>query len=89
MSGCEVGAWPIKYLGLPLGSNPRKINFWEPVVNKVAKRLDGWKKAFLSRGGKLTLIHLVLSSLLIYYLSIFKARINVINSMEKMMRDFF
>ena len=22
LSGCEVGFWPIKYLGLPLGGNP-------------------------------------------------------------------
>ena len=40
-SGCEVGIWPIKYLGLPLGRNPRKADFWELVVFKVAKRLDG------------------------------------------------
>ena len=86
---CIVRTWPIKYLGLPLGGNPRKIDFWEPVVSKVAKRLSGWKKAFLSRGGRLTLIHSILSSLPIYYLSIFKALISVINSMEKLMRDFF
>ena len=43
---CEVGSWPIKYLGLPLGGNPCKIDFWEPMVNKVAKRLAGWKKHF-------------------------------------------
>ena len=57
-------------------------------MSKVAKRLDGWKKAFLSRGGRLTLIHSVLSSLLIYYLSLFKASSSVINSLEKIMRDF-
>ena len=39
-SRCEVGAWPIKYLGLPLGDNPQKLDFWEPVVSKVKKRLD-------------------------------------------------
>ena len=37
----SVGAWPTKYLGLPLGDNPTRKTFWEPVVNKVAKRLDG------------------------------------------------
>ena len=47
---CSVGVWPIKYLGFPLGGNPTKKSFWEPVVTKVAKRLDGWKRAFLSRG---------------------------------------
>ena len=43
--GCEVGDWPIKYLGLPLGGNPRK-EFWELLFSKVAKRLDGWKKTY-------------------------------------------
>ena len=86
--GCELGDWPIRYLGLPLGGNPRKIDFWDPVVTKVAKRLDGWEKPFLSRGGRLTLIQYVLAAIPIYYLSLFKAPINVLKSMEKLMRDF-
>ena len=84
----ELGDWPIKYLGMPLGGNPRKIDFWDPVVTKVAKRLDGWKKVFLSRGGRLTLIHSVLAAITIYYLSPFKALVAVLTSMEKLMRDF-
>ena len=48
-SGCKVGLWPIKYLGLPLVGNPRKIDFWDSVVSKVTKRLYGWKKASLQR----------------------------------------
>ena len=28
--GCEVGAWPTTYLGLPLGGNPCSRSFWEP-----------------------------------------------------------
>ena len=47
LTGCEVGVWPMSYLGKPLGGNPRKIDFWELVVTKVAKRLDGWKKSSL------------------------------------------
>ena len=46
--GCDIGSWPMKYLGIPLGGNPIKSEFWEPVISKVSKRLDGWKKAFLS-----------------------------------------
>ena len=34
---CSVGVWPTKYLGLPLGDNPTRKTFWEPVVTKVAK----------------------------------------------------
>ena len=46
-------------------------------------------KKLLSRGGRLTLIQLVLSSLPIYYLSLFKAPISVITRLEKLIRDFF
>uniref|UniRef100_A0A803PW65 Uncharacterized protein n=1 Tax=Cannabis sativa TaxID=3483 RepID=A0A803PW65_CANSA len=79
----------ISYLGMPLGGSPRKETFWEPVLDKCAKRLDGWKCSFLSRGGRLTLIQSVLSSLPIYYLSLFKAPKMVLKAIEKMMRDFF
>ncbi|KAL5553097.1 hypothetical protein UlMin_040498 [Ulmus minor] len=45
--GCEKGSWPMKYLGLLLGGNPNSTEFWNPVVEKVGKRLDGWKKGCL------------------------------------------
>ena len=38
--GYEVGVWPTKYLGMPLGGNPCCENFWKLVISKVAKRLD-------------------------------------------------
>ncbi|KAL5566826.1 hypothetical protein UlMin_029990 [Ulmus minor] len=83
--GCEKGSWPMKYLGLPLGGNPNSAEFWTPVIEKVSKRLDGWKKAFLSKGGRLTLIQSVLSSIPIYYMSLFKMPRVVAASLEKMM----
>ena len=86
--GCGVGLWPISYLGMPLGGNPCSRTFWEPVIGKVAKRLDGWKKAFLSKGGRLTLIEAVLSAIPTYFLSLFKMPSKVINEIEKRMRNF-
>ena len=47
--GCEIGNWPLKYLGLPLGGNPKKADFWALVLEKVERRLDGWKKTCLSK----------------------------------------
>ena len=35
--GCSVGSWPVKYLG----RNTLRSAVWEPVVSKVARRLDG------------------------------------------------
>ncbi|KAL5548696.1 hypothetical protein UlMin_003927 [Ulmus minor] len=86
--GCEKGYWPMKYLGLPLGGNPNSTEFWNPVVEKVGKRLDGWKKSVLSKGGRLTMIQSVLSSIPIYFMSLFKLPNGVAALLEKMMRQF-
>ena len=77
------------YLRLPLGGNPCSSLFWEPVVRKFWKRLDGWKRSFLSRGGTLSLIESVLSVLPIYYLSLFRILVGVAKEIESLMRDFF
>ena len=50
-----MSEWPLSYLGLPLGGNPKTIGFWDLMVERIL-RLDGWKKAFLSLGGRITLI---------------------------------
>lgn len=43
-----------------------------PIVEKVERRLAGWERNYLSRGGRLALIKSVLGNLLIYYMSIFE-----------------
>ncbi|RVW69991.1 Transposon TX1 uncharacterized 149 kDa protein [Vitis vinifera] len=53
---CKASGWPILYLGLPLGGNPRAGGFWDPVIERISRRLDGWQKAYLSFGGRITLI---------------------------------
>lgn len=42
--------------------------FWDPVIEKVARRLDGWKKAFLSLGGRITSLQSCLSHIPCYFL---------------------
>ncbi|RVX00254.1 putative mitochondrial protein [Vitis vinifera] len=51
ISGLKASGWPILYLGLPLGGNPKACGFWDPVVERISSRLDGWQKAYLSFGG--------------------------------------
>jgi len=48
---CKVGKIPFMYLGLPIGGNPRRLSFWDPVVNRINSRLPGWNIRFLSFGG--------------------------------------
>ena len=41
MFDCKASGWPILYLGLPLGGNPKACGFWDPVVERISSRLDG------------------------------------------------
>ncbi|RVW79116.1 Transposon TX1 uncharacterized 149 kDa protein [Vitis vinifera] len=47
---CKASGWPMPYLGLPLGGNPKACGFWDPVIERISRRLDGWQKAYLSFG---------------------------------------
>ncbi|TYK06397.1 hypothetical protein E5676_scaffold163G00940 [Cucumis melo var. makuwa] len=38
--GCKMQKLPFLYLGLPLGGYPRQKLFWQPVVDRVYKKLD-------------------------------------------------
>ena len=86
--GCRVSALPLMYLGLPLRASFKKKTIWNAVVEKVEKRLAGWKRIYLSKGGRLTLIKSTLSSLPSYYLSLFPLPMSVARRIEKLQRDF-
>ncbi|GAU28132.1 hypothetical protein TSUD_295700 [Trifolium subterraneum] len=70
---CKVGKIPFLYLGLPIGGDPRRLCFWEPMLARLKNRLYEWKSRFLSFGGRLFMLKSVLSSLPVYALSFFKA----------------
>ena len=50
--------------------------------------MDGWKKAFLSLGERITLIQSCLSHIPNYFLSLFKIPVSIASKIEKMQRDF-
>jgi hypothetical protein len=41
-------------LGMPLGAPFKSISIWNEVIEKVERRLAGWKKLYLSKGGRVT-----------------------------------
>ncbi|XP_057993102.1 uncharacterized protein LOC131174073 [Hevea brasiliensis] len=69
---CKIGNLPFRYLGLPLGANPKRASTSLPIVRKIKDRLAFWKGKFLSAVDHLTLIKSCLSNLTICHLSIFK-----------------
>ena len=86
--GCWVGALPTTYLGMPLGASRKSPIVWNPILEKFERKLASWKKMYLSKGGRLTLLKSTLSSLPTYYLSLFTILTHVANKIERMQRDF-
>lgn len=58
------------------------------MVEKFKKKLTSWKRRFLSFAGRLTLIKSVLSSLPVYFLSIFKIPIGVARTIDRIRSIF-
>ena len=86
--GCRIGALPMTYLGMPLEASNKSPSIWNPILEKMERKLAGWKKLYLSKGGRLTLLKSTLSSLPTYFLSLFTIPTHVANKIEKLQRDF-
>ena len=68
---CRCDTFPIKYLELPLGTNPNRISTWKPVLSQIRRRLNFGKGRLLSIAGRAILIKSVISAIPLYYMSIF------------------
>ncbi|RVW85327.1 putative ribonuclease H protein [Vitis vinifera] len=86
--GCKVGQLPSTYLGLPLGA-PNKAGYvWDGVEERMRWKLALWKRQYLSKGGRITLIKSTLASMPLYQLSLFRMPKGVARRLEKLQRDF-
>ena len=86
--GCRIGFLPMTYLGMPLGASYKSFTIWNPILEKIERKLAEWKKLYLSKGGRLMLLKSTLSSLPTYFSSLFTIPTHVANKIEKLQRDF-
>ena len=82
--GCRQSSLPMTYLGLPLGAKFKDRAIWNPILEKMERRLASWKRLYLSKGGKVTLLKSTLSTLLTYDLSLFPIPVDVANCIENL-----
>ncbi|XP_071728977.1 uncharacterized protein [Rutidosis leptorrhynchoides] len=85
---CNVGTFPLEYLGIPIGLSNNKIAMWELIVLKFKKKLAVWKGRCLSFRGRLVMVNAVISNLPLHYMSIYKAPIAIIKQLESFRRNF-
>ncbi|XP_071712948.1 uncharacterized protein [Rutidosis leptorrhynchoides] len=86
---CSSGTFPFTYLGLPIGVPSSHPSSWQPIVEKFDKRLSDWVAKSISFGGRLTLIKAILSSIPLYYFSLFHAPSSILSLLESKRRKKF
>ncbi|RVW80209.1 putative ribonuclease H protein [Vitis vinifera] len=86
--GCKVGKLSSVYLGLPLGAPHKSVAVCDGVKERLRRRLALWKRQYISKGGRLTLIRSTLSNMPIYYMSILCMLRSIRLRLEQIQRDF-
>jgi len=85
---CSRILFPFKYLGVSIGGNPRKVEFWRPIVHNIESRLSMRKGKILSIVERLCMIKSVITALPLFYMSFLKAPKLVCKTIRKIQSKF-
>ncbi|GJZ21486.1 putative RNA-directed DNA polymerase, eukaryota, reverse transcriptase zinc-binding domain protein [Tanacetum coccineum] len=58
--GCGIAMLPMMYLGVLVGCNMGRCDYWKRIVQKFESKMSQWKATLLSVGGRLSLIKAIL-----------------------------
>jgi hypothetical protein len=87
--GCEAGALPIRYLGIPVHHRKLRNSEWNPIESRFGAKLGCWRSKLLSYGDRLVLINSVLTSLPMFMLSFLEIPIGVRKRLDFYRSSFF
>jgi len=63
---CQMLDFPCTFIGLPLSLQKLKKAQIQPIIDKIADQLPGWKADLITKAGRRILVQFVLTSMLIY-----------------------
>ncbi|KAJ1418524.1 hypothetical protein SESBI_15821 [Sesbania bispinosa] len=76
------------YLGFPVLHGRISKNTYPPIIDKVRKKLVGWKASSLSMAGRITLAQSTIMSMLNYLMQASVFPIGVCEEIERLCRNF-
>jgi hypothetical protein len=85
----KVGKFPFKYLGVLLHYKKLRREDIQPIVDKIIKRISGWKGNILSYEARLTLLRACLTSISIYLMSVVRFPRWAVDVINSQMTNFF
>ena len=86
--GIGVGTLPIRYLGMPLTTKTLTPLDYEPLIDKIRRRMLCWSNKTLSFAGRLQLIKTVVASTVKFWSSVFILPVQCLDTIESMCSAF-
>lgn len=87
--GYKIGHLPVTYLGMHPDKGIKMNKIWDPLIEKVRKKLSSQKVLWLIGAGILTLIKTILAATPIYLLSCIPLPKGTYKKLSQIMRDFY
>ncbi|GJT19452.1 hypothetical protein Tco_0878158 [Tanacetum coccineum] len=84
----QVGSLPVSYLGVPLVTKQLSFTDCKCLIDRVKTKVSNWMNIMLSYVGRLQLITSILSSMQVYWASVFILPKAVIKDIEKLLKGF-
>jgi hypothetical protein len=85
---CQISEFPCTYLGVPLSPQKLTKTQVQPIVEKIADRLPGWKADLLTKADRNILVQAVLTSMLVYLLLALDLPAKALEATDKIRRGF-
>lgn len=80
---------PFKYLGLPTFMGKSKKRIFSNLLDKLQKKLKGWKALTLSQGTREVLIKSIAQALPIYVMSCFALPMSICHDLESIISNYW
>lgn len=87
--GVELASFDAKYLGLPTPSGRMKGDRFQPMKERLGKRLKDYTEKNMSLGAKEILIKAVAQAIPTYIMSVFKLPLGLCNDLTSIIREFW
>jgi hypothetical protein len=85
---CALTDFPCKYLGLPLSLKQLTKEQIQPIIDRIADQLPGWKADLMTKVGRKVQVQFVLTGMLIYLVMAFDLPPWAIRAVDKIRRGF-
>jgi hypothetical protein len=88
MLPCELAEFPCRYLGLPLAIKKLSKIQVQPIIDKIANQLSGWKAELLTKAGRKVHVKHVLIGMVIYLAMVVDLSAWALKAIDKIRRGF-